>query len=76
MTPATHDEISALLGPAALGVLSDVDSARVERHLSGCPTSRAELDSLVGVTQGLALLTPQRRCTTDWLRPRFSPRSR
>ncbi len=68
MTPAAHDEISALLGPAALGVLSAADSARLEQHLSACQVCRAELDSLVAVAQGLTLLTPE-EAQNDGLAP-------
>lgn len=56
MTAAGHDELSALLGPAALGALGREERARLDRHLRECADCRSELQALVGVTSRLAAL--------------------
>ena len=49
MTPSRHDDLTALLGPAALGLLTTPEQEQLERHLATCPTCREELAALTAV---------------------------
>lgn len=64
MTPA-HDDLTALLGPAALGLLTSVEQERLDRHLRGCPACRAELAGLTGVVGRLGDLDGEQALLED-----------
>lgn len=67
MTHSPHDE-TTLLGPAALGLLTDAEHARLDRHLERCPACRAELDDLSAVVARLGDLNGEQALLED-LRP-------
>lgn len=46
MTPSRHDGIDALLGPAALGLLTTREQEQLDRHLHDCAPCRQELAAL------------------------------
>ncbi|GAB7006317.1 anti-sigma factor [Nocardioides sp. AN3] len=50
-------DIHALSGAYALDALDDDERAEFEKHLAGCPTCQAEVDSLREAAVGLAELT-------------------
>lgn len=56
MTPSRHEELSALLGPAALGLLTSTEQEQLDRHLQTCASCREELAVLESVTGRLAAL--------------------
>ena len=56
MTPSRHEELSALLGPAALGLLTSVEQQQLDRHVQSCATCREELAALRGVAGRLGAL--------------------
>ena len=56
MTPSRHEELSALLGPAALGLLTSDEQQQLDRHLQTCASCREELAALSGVADRLAAL--------------------
>lgn len=52
--PSPHEDMTALLGPAALGLLTDTEQRQLDRHLAGCARCRTEADDLTGVAERLA----------------------
>lgn len=59
MTTPRHDDVHALLGPAALGRLTDAEQQQLDEHLRGCASCREELAALTAVAQRLAALAPE-----------------
>jgi hypothetical protein len=53
---AAHDTVTALLGPAALGLLTSVEQQQLDRHLRACAQCRSELAGLMGVVDRLGEL--------------------
>ncbi|MEW1956498.1 anti-sigma factor [Kineococcus sp. NPDC059986] len=51
-----HRELRELLGLHALGLTSPADAARVQAHLDGCPSCRAELAELAPLREDLQLV--------------------
>ena len=51
------EDIHALSGAYAVDALDDVERARFERHLAGCPACRAEVDGLASAASELSVLT-------------------
>ena len=58
MTRSRHD-MAALLGPAALGLLTSPEQEELDRHLRGCAVCRDELAALSGVAARLGDLDPE-----------------
>lgn len=56
MSPSRHEELSRLLGPAALGLLTSPEQEELDRHLRSCGQCRDELAALTGVAGRLAAL--------------------
>src|SRR5829696_5959058 len=48
------------LGAYALGHLAEEERARLEAHLEGCPSCRAELEQLTAVVRPMSLADPAR----------------
>lgn len=67
MTSSPHHD-AALLGPAALGLLTAPEQARLDRHLADCPACRSELDDLTRVVGRLGDLHGEQALLED-LRP-------
>lgn len=65
MTSSRHDDLTPLLGPAALGLLTDEEQRDLDAHLADCPLCRAELDGLLAVTDRLAELRGQEALLED-----------
>lgn len=53
MTPSRHEDTAALLGPAALGLLTSREQQQLDAHLAGCASCREELAALTGVASRL-----------------------
>ena len=51
-----HDDLTELLGPAALGLLTSVEQQQLNRHLLGCERCRQELAGLAQVVGRLGEL--------------------
>ena len=49
MTPSRHTDMTSLLGPAALGLLTSPEQRRLDAHLASCATCRDELAALSAV---------------------------
>jgi hypothetical protein len=62
---APHDDLTPLLGPAALGLLTSVEQQQLDRHLRGCAACRAELAALTGVVRRLADLDDEQALLDD-----------
>ena len=56
MTAPAHDAFTAVLGPAALGLLNGAERAELDRHLAGCATCRDELTALTAVVDRMGTL--------------------
>ena len=56
MTPSRHTDMTPLLGPAALGLLTNAEQRRLDAHLATCAACRDELAALRGVTARLGEL--------------------
>ena len=54
MTPSRHTDMTSLLGPAALGLLTSTEQRRLDAHLSACTACRDELAALTAVGARLA----------------------
>ena len=65
MTPPTHDDTSALLGPAALGLLTVPEQAQLDAHLASCARCRDELAALTGTAGRLGELDGQDALLAD-----------
>jgi anti-sigma-K factor RskA len=65
---AAHDDLTAWLGPAALGLLTEVERQQLDRHLGDCPSCRAELAALTVVVGRLGELGREQALLAD-LRP-------
>lgn len=53
---AAHEDLTALLGPAALGLLTSVEQQQLDRHLRTCEQCRNELTGLLAVVDRLGEL--------------------
>lgn len=53
---AAHEGLTALLGPAALGLLTSVEQQQLDRHLRTCAQCRSELTELLAVVDRLGEL--------------------
>jgi predicted anti-sigma-YlaC factor YlaD len=51
-----HPDLTELLGPAALGLLTTVEQSRLDDHLRRCPDCRAELAELTATARRLGQL--------------------
>ncbi|GAA2740531.1 anti-sigma factor [Terrabacter aerolatus] len=51
------EDIHALSGAYAVDALDEIERARFERHLAGCPVCQAEVQSLVAAANELSVLT-------------------
>ena len=58
MTPARHDDVVPLLGPAALGLLTSREQEQLDGHLRTCSSCREELAALTRVASRLGELDP------------------
>jgi hypothetical protein len=58
MTRSRHDDMTPLLGPAALGLLTGPEQAELDQHLRGCADCREELAALTQVAARLGDLDP------------------
>lgn len=56
MTSSRHDDMTALLGPAALGLLTGGEQEQLDRHLRSCAACRDELTALTAVAGRLGAL--------------------
>ena len=56
MTPSRHDDLTELLGPAALGLLTTPEQAELDAHLRTCADCRRELAELTATADRLAAL--------------------
>jgi anti-sigma-K factor RskA len=65
---APHDDLTASLGPAALGLLPEVERQQLDRHLRDCPSCQAELAALTAVVGRLGELGRDQALLAD-LRP-------
>ena len=65
MTHPRHDDLTALLGPAALGLLTTAEHERLDRHLTTCATCRDELAALTGVAERLGDLDAESALAHD-----------
>ncbi len=65
MMAAAHDGIAALLGPAALGLLTSAERRRLDRHLERCGACRDELDELTAVVGRLGELEGEQGLLED-----------
>ena len=54
MTPSRHTDMTSLLGPAALGLLTSPEQRRLDAHLASCDPCREELAALTAVAARLA----------------------
>jgi hypothetical protein len=59
MTRPRHDDMTALLGPAALGLLTGPEQAQLDEHLRGCAACGEELAALTQVAARLGDLDPR-----------------
>lgn len=53
---AEHDDLTALLGPSALGLLTSIEQRQLDQHLHDCPRCRQELAELTHVVARLGEL--------------------
>ncbi|HVE74284.1 MAG TPA: hypothetical protein VNA30_04225 [Mycobacteriales bacterium] len=58
MTSSRHNNMSTLLGPSALGLLTSVEQGELDAHLTRCPRCRDELAALTAVVGRLGDLAP------------------
>jgi hypothetical protein len=63
--PAAHDDLTPLLGPAALGLLTTVERQQLDAHLRGCARCRDELAELAGVVDRLGELDSEQALLDD-----------